>query len=95
MLNTLKAIAKETDAELTTRIAAIESEEVQHLMKRAAMLHASQRAAMAAAAAGAAAGCYPARRGCATTIRRWLLVKNGQQDTSVMRSSRVGRMKVA
>ena len=59
VLNTLKAIAKETDAELTTRIAAIESEEVQHLMKRAAMLHASQRAAMAAAAAGsggAAAG---------------------------------------
>jgi len=53
VLNTLKAIAKETDAELATRIAAIESDEVRHLMKRAAVLHASQRAAMAAAAAGA------------------------------------------
>lgn len=62
VLDALKAIAKETDAEIGERLSAIDSEAVRHLMKRAVMLHASQRTATAqaaaagAGAAGAAAG---------------------------------------
>jgi len=56
VLDALKAIAKETDAEIGERLSAIDSEAVRHLMKRAVMLHASQRTATAqAAAAGAGA----------------------------------------
>jgi len=54
VLDALKAIAKESDAEIAARVAAIESEVVRHLMKRAIVLHASQRTAVAQAAAGAA-----------------------------------------
>ena len=77
VLNTLKAIAKETDAELAERIAAIESDEVRHLMKRAAVLHASQRAAMAAAAAGAG--------GAAAGAGAGLPNFSGLEDTSLGR----------
>ncbi len=55
VLDALKAIAKESDAELAARVAAIESEVVRHLMERAVVLHASQRTAMAQAAAAEAA----------------------------------------
>jgi len=54
VLDALKAIAKESDAEIAERVAAIESEVVRHLMARAIVLHASQRTAMAEAAAAEA-----------------------------------------